>query len=333
MALDTRTAVPGAEVVASHGEVTKTLRRLIAECVASEAGLNHAAEHAQQRGLKLLLKAFAQQRAVYARELQQLLAAIEAEDEPPAAPAPAGEIYRGVSDIAAAMAVPRVEREQVALREQVEAERRLLEAYAATLATTGLPKPVSAVVERQRNQVAAVYDRLEALSAEGGTILVARLFERGRQADQAIGQLRAQGVRADEIQVFDVDQLPVHAETPAVQRKSMRSTVLGGALAGGIVGGLVGLAVALYQMLMPNQALQISVDPVTMVVSSAIFGLLIAAVFGWIIGRNKVEDDAFVYADSLVRGQKLVAVYIDEPRRAADEKTLRIHHERELDGV
>jgi hypothetical protein len=175
-----------------------------------------------------------------------------------------------------------------------------------------------------------IYDRLEDLDNRGDAHLVVRLFERERDADQAVGRLHAAGFTDQEVQVLEVEELPVHRTTPATQRQSQRSTILAGAISGGIVGALIGLAVALYQSFLPNAALAISVHPVILFVASTFFGAAFGAIFGWIIGRNKVEHDTFVYHDSLMRGDKLVVVFADPARGEEAERILKVYHEREL---
>jgi uncharacterized protein (TIGR02284 family) len=302
------------------------LQRLLSTCRESEAGLSHVAEHVQNRGVKLLLKAYAQQRASSVRELETLLHTL---DHPNQDATPTGEVHRGLNDIGTAMTLGRKNRQHVALADQLELERRLLESYATAL-TVGLSSPAYAVIERQRNRAAQVYDWLEELDQEGQSNLVVRLFEQTAEADAAVDQLRQAGFGEGEIQALEVERMPVYHETPAIRARSQWETIAAGAISGGIVGVLVGLAIGIVQTFVPN-SVQTSVSPLVMTLTSALIGAAFGGVFGWLIGRNKVEDDAFVYEDALARGEKLVVVHADAARTAQAEAILKIHHERELD--
>jgi hypothetical protein len=304
------------------------LQRVLDGCMESEAGLNHVAEHMQNRGVKLLVKAYAQQRAAQTRELQKLLDEYK-QSEPDAQ---VGGVRRGLTDIATAMTLGRKNQEHLILQQQLELERKLLELYATAL-TVGLPAPVHQLIERQRNQIATVYDRLEELDEEGDAQLVVRLFDQASEAEQAVARLRAAGFDEASYQVLDIEQIPVHRESATTRGRSQRTTIVAGAVIGAVVGALIGGAVALFQTLMPNMALNISVDPLSMFLSSALIGAGFGVIFGWLIGRNKVEDDAFVYEASLSRGEKLVAVHTDAAHIDQVERILKLRHERELDRI
>ncbi len=314
---------PAPDDAVSYADVAE-LAPLQQQCAVQEAELNHAAENIETRGVKLLLHAYAQQRAAFARQLTMISQPGNGQPEE------AGDtVKQGVDDIAASMTLGREDRRKVAMDGVIDGERKLLQMYTQAL-RLNLPGAVRDLIEQQRNQIAAGYDRLVELSLDGYTEPVTRVFEQGRAADEAVALLQRNGFTPAEYEVFDVDDLPVHRVEPREIRRSMGATVGGGALTGALVGGLFGLAFAIYQSFFPNMALNISVNPWLIFLASAAAGAFMGAVFGWIIGRNKVETDQFVYEDSLAKGTRLVVVYAT-PERAADaHRILQVYHDREL---
>ncbi|RIK45761.1 MAG: hypothetical protein DCC57_16210 [Chloroflexi bacterium] len=316
------------------------LQDLQARCAAQATEMESAAENIETHGVKLLLKAYAQQRVGFGRALRRILTQIgpgqtedstgsrsEAESRVETGPSGHG-VKQGARDLAASLTVPREQRRVVALAGVVDGERALLQAYTHAL-QADLPVEVRDLVERQRNQVAAGYDRLIELSGQGSTEPVTRVFARPRVADEALAQLARAGFTS-QVEVFDVDNLPVHPTPPAQMRRSVWSTVRAGALAGALLGAVVGLAWALAQSAMPGMALDISMNPWLLLLISTVVTAFWGAIFGWLIGRSKVEDDRFVYQDSLVNGTRLVVVYAAPERRAEAQRILQVYHDREL---
>ncbi len=292
-----------------------------------ESALNHAAESIETRGVKLLLKAYAQQRALFNRQLGHYLAQTGGSE--PERDDHTGDVQEGVRDIAAAMTLGREDRQHVALDGVIEGEAELLQAYTQALQAS-MPDGLRKTLEGQRNRLAAGYDRLVELSRAGRTEPVTRVYESAREADQAVAQLARSGFTSADYEVFEVESMPVHPTPPPAERRSMAAAVKAGALAGALVGGLIGVAYALYQTLLPNMALDISINPYVMAGVSALVGAFWGSVFGWIIGRNKVETDRFVYEDSLLHGTRLVVVYPTPARAETAQKILQVYHDREL---
>lgn len=327
MTFKVETPLPRTQPSKSSPPAATLLDDLQARLAAAATALDHAAESIETHGIKLLLKAYAQQRTLFGRELRAALT--QGGDAKPEAPAMHSALEEGARDIAASLTVAREGRRPVALSAIVEGEGTLLRAYTQAL-QADLPVALRDLLERHRNQIAAGYDRLVELSGAGVTEPVTRVFEDARAADEALARLDRAGFPLQAIDVFDVDQMPVRRSNPARVRRSIGSTILAGAAIGALVGGLAGLAWALYQSSLPGMALTISVPPWQLVVSALVAGAFGGAVFGWIIGRNKVEDDRFVYTESLVNGTRLVVVYAEPERRAEAQRILQVYHDREL---
>lgn len=298
------------------------LQELQSQCEAQETRLNHAAENIDTRGIKLLIKAYAHQRATFARQLAEAR-------QPGDVPETGESLERGMGDVMAAMTLGRENRRVVALDGVIEHERTLLQAYTQAL-QLDFPGAVRDLLERQRNQVAAGYDRLVELSREGASEPVTRVYAHARQADEAVASLQRAGFGPAAYEVFDVENLPVQQAKPQKARRSAASSAWGGAIGGGVVGGLMGAAYAIYQALLPNMALHVSVHPLVIFLAALLFGAFWGGVFGWIIGRNKVETDQYLLEDSIENGTRLVVVYATPENSDAAHRILGVYHDREL---
>jgi len=304
------------------------LDHLMDSAVESARTMMHAAENVEARGVKILLKALARQRLHFVHQLQHYL-----RDQHPNVAVPhslIGELQRGMTDMQASMTLKREGRQEIVLNEQLAQERKLLDAYHDALASAGSAGPLQARLREQAQQVEGTVTRLDEIS-HGDCELVARLFNNEQLGEQAVQRLRNQGFAQSDIDAVALEQLPVPA-AQAVKRTQtgLKPTVIGGALSGAVVGALMGLAYALFIWFGPFTAESQSVSPALVWVASIVFAALMGTVFGYLIGRNKVEDDAFVTAQGVEEGEYLVAVFADPDRATVAENILQVHHGREL---
>ena len=111
--------------------VIETLQRLVSVCRESERRFYQAAEQIRNRGLKLMLKSFAQRRARLADALISLLR--EEGYETVSTSSPGSALSRGWTDIQATMIVRREDREQHVLTAAADEEEGTLQSYAQVL--------------------------------------------------------------------------------------------------------------------------------------------------------------------------------------------------------
>lgn len=284
----------------------------------------------ETRGYKLLLKAMAERHARYARELAAYTH--DPDVDVPSAAMMVDEVQLGLSTMQTSMTLPREGRQDLVIGELVAEERALLEKYDKAIAVHP-PAPVDKVLTTQKQRLTAAYDNMRRV-ADGRCELVARVYSNQEDGERAITSLRAQGIEESDIDVLEGEQMQSRV-AGAPQTPKTRPTVLSGAAAGGVVGLLIGVAWWLLLRAGADAAdvtvvEPMTVGPVILITSSLIFGALMGAVFGWFIGRNKAEDDAFLTQQSLQEGDLLVAVYVGEDRMDQVEQTLHVHHGREL---
>ncbi len=310
-----------------YSDTARILSRLVVLCKKSEKGFFSAAEHIQNRGVKVLLKVYAQRRDLFAAELSTK-APIDHYLVPKGEHALAG-LQRGLLDIQAAMTLGRKHRQHVLLSMQLDEEQRVLTSYEEAL-NAGLPADIAATVERQRDEIQITYNRLMYLNHIGHENLVVRLFNQEDEALIAIEQLRRRGFEPEDISLTKIDSVPRYVADRDERRASKAETAAAGAVAGAFVGGIIGVIIMLFQLWMPSVGISITVGPLAMIVSSLTSGAVIGVVFGLLIGQGEAEEDAYLYRESLRDGDTLVAVYAGPNRVAEAENQLKLHHEREL---
>ena len=320
----------GTQQISQDRSSSNALNHLIDTLVESARTFMHASENVETRGPKLMLKTVGRQRLQFVRQLQHYLP-----DQHPDVTVPhnlMSELQRGMTDMQASMTLKREGRQEIVLSEELAYERRLLNAYADALAAIGASGPLQARLREQQAQVQGSVARLEEIT-QGDCELVARLFNDEDAGQQAVMRLQNQGFAASDIDAVALEQLP----TPSmrnVQRSQtgVKPTLIGGAISGALVGALMGLAYALFIWFGPDatQAQQPILSPTVIWVASIIFAALMGAAFGYLIGRNKVEDDTFVTAQSVEQGEYLVVVYADPNRATLAENILQVHHGSEL---
>jgi hypothetical protein len=266
----------------------------------------------------------------YARELAALIH--DPAVDVPATSLAVDEVELGLRTIQTSMTLQREGRQDLVLSNLVAEERALLEKYDKAIAAHP-PAPIDNMLTAQKNRLTAAYDNMRRV-ADGRCELVARVYENHEDGERAITSLRAQGIDESDIDVLEGEQIRSRVSKAPSPPKTAPATIAG-AISGGVVGLIIG--VAWWFLLMAGAdaadvtvAEPMTVGPVTLISASLFFGALMGAVFGWFIGRNKAEDDAFVTQQSLQESDLLVAVYVDKDQVPRVEQTLHVHHGREL---
>ena len=132
-------------------DIQTTLTNVIRAIEESERNLYTAAEQTENRAAKLLLKAYAQQRAYFVQQLRAVTAPFEHEPSALATANLRGFLQRGWSELRAAMTVRRQYRQRLLLQDLLPHEEATLNIFAQAEAT-GLPATVQKVVHQQYAQ-------------------------------------------------------------------------------------------------------------------------------------------------------------------------------------
>lgn len=297
--------------------------------VASEQRLRDAAEHIRNRGLKLVLKTYAQQRASFSKKLQSLLAISQplASHEPSTS---RGALARGWLNIKAAMTIRRSARHHLLLRELLTGEAQTVDAYRAALAS-GLPPATQQLVEEQQQQLLTTNRWLAALTAHQDGRIMVRLFDETPQAEQAVEKLKEAGFATSDIYVTPLEELSTYQNPTQSSSSGWRDTVWAGSvlgfLAGAVAGVLVGFAQRAYfpewqNIIIPTPLGAFFELPLLVGLIGTVFGFI----FSLLIGVDAKEDDEYLYGESLENGRTLVAVFAHGAAIARAEQIVGLRH-------
>jgi uncharacterized protein (TIGR02284 family) len=312
--------------------VINRVEQLILLCEESAKRFYNAAEHVRNRGLKLILKSYIQQRVRFVHELNSLVNRAGVESSPNE-PVTEG-LSRGWSDIKATMTVQRQGRQQLLLSELASEETKVLGEYTQALKEP-LPAPLLSTLERQYADLRTVQRRLALLAENADHSILVRLYNQATEADRVVQQLKRAGFAADDIYTTSVDQLDIYTDDRPQKRRSMRDTVVTSVLLGLLLGAGLGLLLALAQRTyFPQLGGIFTSTPggvmIELIVTGALIGGLFALIFGLFMGRDAVEDDAYLSAESLRRGDTLVAVFTDQASVAEAERIIGLRHQFEV---
>lgn len=310
----------------SSNPTVATLNQLIRLNIAAELGFETAAEHVKNRGLKLYLKRYAQQRAHFVDELHQELTrwggAMRIARNPLAA------LHRGWIDIKAALVIGRDQEALVVLRECLRGEQVALHTYTQAR-QAALPVIVDELLQRQAAQIQQIYDQLCRLAECSDKALLVQLFERPESTPTVVAQLAAGGIAADQIQATPVTQ--VGAYTCHCQRQRLLESSSAGGVLGAVAGLLLSAVVTLPLLVSGTMALSLSG-----LLLPILLGILIGAgggsIFGFLIGQGITEDDAYFYQSTMQNGGMIVAVQTANGQTTAIRQILHRQrdHERQL---
>jgi len=326
------------EYVASEGGATPTTlngkarvdvgSKLLPMLEKSAQNMRHAAENVENRGLKLLLKVMAQERAYMAISLREAIGKTPVDPLDSTQKSASTSLQQGLEDIQTSMAVQRQGRETLALSHVVQEEAALLDAYEKALGDN-VPDPLRTELEVEYAHIAQFYTRLQSVG-EGMEPIVARVFDTRIEGESAVVRLRERGLDSSQIDSAPINQLAQPLRPSTVIPSSPKNTMAAGAFSGAIVGGIIGLALAAFVWFAPQLVGWVTVGPWALLIGAILIGAVFGSVFGLLIGQNQREDDIAVTADSLINGEILVVAYPQPHQVAVTEEVLQVHHAREL---
>ena len=294
-------------------QAVSTLNRLVRLCIASEKGFNVAAENVKNRGLQVMFKAYAQERAQFANTLRKMVRDQGAE------PAEGGGLlaaaHRGWINIKAAMTIGQPATEKVVLDEVVRGESVAERRYADALQET-LSLDVRAILEQQHQRIKEVSQLAHELKGEAGTRLVVRLFDSENDATEAEEHLKSAGFDPDRIERVPLSQVLNLYQGQQIVDTTAESG-LAGALIGAGIGILLGLVAGISALVAPGGALfamSVVETFVWTILLGTIAGLFFGALIGSIIGLGVSQEDEYRYTSSVKHGSLLLLLRTDTKR-------------------
>lgn len=312
--------------------LSRTLNHLAQACLNSQQAYAYAAQHTRNRGLKLLLKSYAHERAHFREQLQGLSEPASAEIT---ASESSGAFGRGFASVRAWFTVRRQTRQRLLLNKVAEAERAAISAYTSAM-NEKLPADVGETVRAQLAALQRAAKRLDALAARrGGEATLVRLYDQPEQVHQVVTALAGTGVPQDDIFVADVRQLAPDAADAPERERARWEIMLAAAILGAIIGAVIVLPFAIAQRIYFPQINGIfATTPLGVLLEYLAGGLLVGAIFGLyfaiFIGQDIVEDDAYFTAQGLDKGTLLLAVPATAANRAEVERVLGLQHQFEV---
>lgn len=317
-----------------HNLVTP-INRLIAVNQESTKNFYAAAEQMENRAIKILLKAYSQERAHFARELQ---AAMPQVDHTATESAPSLNFFsRGWLDLKAALVVRRQRRHQVLLEDLLQLEINVLDTYVKAAAMP-LPPSVQAVVKRQYERIRTVDNQVGLLVKQLERRLALRLFNKAEDADGAIRQLEQMGIPSSDLAIIPIEDIAVYQNEQQARPRATREAIMTGGLLGILVGGALGVLYGSFQRFYFPELSGFLATTATgvmweMGLYGALIGLLFSVIFSTLIASSAAETDTYLYEDSFQNGDTLVVVFTEANKLPAAERAIGLKHEQEIEPV
>lgn len=309
-------------------QTVSRLNSLIRLNEASERGFVTAAEHVKNRGLKILLKNYAEQRAQFGEELRTLVTQLGGKVTERSNPW--GTIHRGWIDIMATLTIGRMNQARVVLHECLRGEQLVLQRYLG-IAKEAHPASMAALLETHIAQIRATDAHLSGIVAHHPNVLLVQLYERADSVQTAVNNLLTAGVAATDIQVAPIDQMRRYSRN--YHRQLMFESTVACALMGMVVGVLLALMTSI-PLMMSGMIGEIGGYDIPLW-SGALIGIAGGVIFGLLIGQGIGEDDAHFYQTGLSNGSAVVTVRAANAPAQQAHQILEMHrnHERQADYV
>jgi uncharacterized protein (TIGR02284 family) len=302
----------------SNRRTLQALSSLYRIVEAGERGYATSAANVNNRGLKLLFKSFAQQRAnfktVIFAEMQHLGGHVRLPRN--RLTSALAVIHRGRIDIFAALTIGEENVEQVVLKEVTIGEAVALRAY-ENIMKKDLPPEIKEMIARQLEEVRQVVEQVNWMRGRNGQRLLVRLYDTEADANRAIQRLKEAGFAPEAIERMAVDKSAALYEGKG---STVVETLLSGAVGGAFWGAVIGFLAIIGVLEMPNwnpaaasvldQRLWALIAFVLCVAGGAFVGTMIGAFIGWGIKSG----DVYLYDHGLERGRILVKLLADESR-------------------
>lgn len=299
----------------SNQQTLRALSSLYRIVEAGERGYAVAAANVDNRGLKLLFKFFAQQRANSKEEIFQEMQRLKRDVRPPMSSVLA-MIHRGRIDIFAALTIGDENVEKVVLKEVTLGERIALRAYENILKKE-LPPEIREVIARQLEEVRQVVEQVNLMRGKDGKRLLVRLYDTEMDANRAIQRLKEEGLSQGSIEKVPVEQTAVLYKGRGT---TFLETILSGAVGGAFWGSVIGSLAVISVLQMPNlnPAAEFFMDQrlwafIALVLCIA-GGTFVGTIIGTFIGWGITSGDAYLYDHGLEHGRILVKSLADESR-------------------
>ena len=319
-----------------YRKTSAALNQLITAVNESIKNFYSAAEQIENRAVKLLLKAYAQERTRFIHELRQGLAQ-HTEKAADATDTSGGVLQRGWMELRSALIIRRQRRHRILLDALQQREQATVDAY-ANAAAVDLPSALKEIVNRQAGRVRTIQTRVQLLSREQNQRIALRLFNQAHEMERAVASLEKLGIPRSDLTIIPIEEITVYQADASARPNATREAIMTGALLGALAGGLLGLLYGIFNRLyFPEFNGFIAITPTgvmfEMMLYGALIGLFFATIFSSLIATSAAETDSYLYEDSFANGDTVVAVFADQANIDEVERTIGLKHEHEIAPV
>ena len=274
---------------------------------AGERGYAVVASNVRNRALKILYRAYAQQRLKFKEEIFAEIQRLGGSTRPQSNLL--GILHRGRIDIFTAMTIGDESVENMLLKEILVGESAALRAYEKTL-KADLDTETRKMVERQFNEVRNIVEQARLMKGVNGKRLLIRMYDSMQAAEHARQVLKDAGVSEEEIELRAWDHT---LDLYQGRGTTVRETVVAGAVGMGSLGFLAGILAALGIAQISRGGGE---EAAPMIMVLAILGLVAAGIFiggmvGFFIGLGIRSGDSYLYQDSLEHGEVVMRAITD----------------------
>jgi uncharacterized protein (TIGR02284 family) len=292
---------------------------------AGERGFSTAATNVKNRGLKLLFKSYAQQRAAFKSEILTELKRLGSDYTPTGSIF--GMIHRGRVAIFSAMTIELDQREKVVLKEAAVGERYAAQTYRKTLAAPISPE-TRELVTRQFEEVRQVVEDIHHMLGKDGQTLLVQLYDEDQDANSAIQALKTASFPVETVEKIDID---TSIDLYHGKGTTIRDTILSGMVGGVVWGSLIGV-LAGFGAVQTDTAAWIGVNSVLgtwalIALSTIILAAIMGGILGLFIGVGLSEDDSYAYKNSALHGEYLVKALVDSSHAREAREILKQNHQ------
>ncbi len=293
-------------------QVVRTLQALYRIVEAGERGYAVSAANVNNRGLKILLRSFAQQRARFKGEILAEIKRLGGFAK--IRSSLRGAIHRGRINIFAALANGNDERERVVLKEILIGENAALRTYEATL-RKDLPPQVLNLLEFQYEILLKVVEQVRMLRGRGRRRMIVYLFDSAANIEAALQELYYAGFDLKGIQRIPFgDSVEVYDGRGATIRETVLSGAVGGALWGSLVGAFAGFGAEEASSLIPSGMLPDNGLWALVALSAIGGGAMVGSLLGFALGLGISEEDVVQYGEGMADGQVLLLTLVENSR-------------------
>lgn len=287
---------------------------------AGEKGYAVAALNCKNRGLKVLFKAFAQQRSKFKQEISAELERVGADFQPRTSFR--GMVHRGRINIFATLIIETDGREKMILNEILLGETVAKKTYEKALQKI-LPATTRRLLEIQYVAVCAVIEQVRLIRGYEGKRQVIFLYDSEKDVEKILQSLKQAGFpaeTAERITLADFAETYTGKGRPVFE--AALSGAAGGVLWGSVIGSLAGLGAMQSSGVDPQLMISPAIVWATIALLGILGGALVGAVLGFFIGLGVSEEDTYQYQHSMEHGVAIIRILIDEARAREAGKIL-----------